>query len=286
MKIYVASSWRNGRQQEVVAALRAAGHEVYDFRHPAPGVSGFAWSDIDPEWQAWDSERFRAALDHPIAREGFRRDMAALALCDACVLVMPCGRSAHLELGYAIGSYRRTAILLEAGEPELMYRMVDALCTDLGELLQVVDEWTRSPAVAHCRACGCTDDDCRGCIERTGEPCHWVAEDLCSACADQDRTYLLQPDPGAPRLPSGVTTVVAEADGAKLGSATWWDDEPGDRRMAITVPRGSETDLRLQARVSSQSALPWLRYDPQRGVAVLGFPPDPAPAAADGGARP
>jgi chromosome partitioning protein len=33
-----------------------------------------------------------------------------------------------------------------------------------------------------CRICGCTDDDCRQCIEKTGKPCHWVAEDLCSAC--------------------------------------------------------------------------------------------------------
>lgn len=37
-----------------------------------------------------------------------------------------------------------------------------------------------------CRWCGCTDDDCSGCIERTGEPCYWVAADLCSACADTD----------------------------------------------------------------------------------------------------
>jgi hypothetical protein len=36
-----------------------------------------------------------------------------------------------------------------------------------------------------CRVCGCTDDDCRQCIEKTGEPCHWVEEDLCSACADE-----------------------------------------------------------------------------------------------------
>ncbi|MDR1506340.1 MAG: hypothetical protein LBI67_04495 [Treponema sp.] len=36
-----------------------------------------------------------------------------------------------------------------------------------------------------CRVCGCTDLDCSGCIEKTGEPCYWVEEDLCSACADQ-----------------------------------------------------------------------------------------------------
>ena len=35
-----------------------------------------------------------------------------------------------------------------------------------------------------CRKCGCTDEDCSGCIERTGEPCYWVEDDLCSACVD------------------------------------------------------------------------------------------------------
>lgn len=34
-----------------------------------------------------------------------------------------------------------------------------------------------------CRQCGCTDDDCTECVERTGEACHWVEVDLCSACA-------------------------------------------------------------------------------------------------------
>lgn len=37
MKIYVASSWRNQYQPEVVATLRAVGHEVYDFKNPRPG---------------------------------------------------------------------------------------------------------------------------------------------------------------------------------------------------------------------------------------------------------
>lgn len=36
-----------------------------------------------------------------------------------------------------------------------------------------------------CRKCGCTDDDCSQCIEKTGVPCTWVEPDLCSACALQ-----------------------------------------------------------------------------------------------------
>lgn len=33
-----------------------------------------------------------------------------------------------------------------------------------------------------CRICGCTDDDCRQYIARTGMLCYWVEQDLCSAC--------------------------------------------------------------------------------------------------------
>ena len=33
-----------------------------------------------------------------------------------------------------------------------------------------------------CRVCGCTDDNCQGCILKTGHPCWWIAWDLCSAC--------------------------------------------------------------------------------------------------------
>jgi hypothetical protein len=37
-----------------------------------------------------------------------------------------------------------------------------------------------------CRACGCTDRDCSGCVKRTGKPCHWVEWDLCSACKKEE----------------------------------------------------------------------------------------------------
>jgi hypothetical protein len=133
--IYVASSWRNGRQAGVVQALRAAGHDVYDFREPEPGVHGFSWSDIDPNWQAWSPEQLVEALQHPIAQRSFACDMDALRACDTCVLVMPCGRSAHLELGHAIGAGKRTAVLLEDGEPELMWAAADWIGADLGDLM-------------------------------------------------------------------------------------------------------------------------------------------------------
>ena len=140
MRIYVASSWRNERQPEVVKALRDAGYSVYDFREPEPGVHGFHWSDIDPEWQQWTPAQFRDALNHPLAVEGFQRDLFALQEAQFCVLVQPCGISAHLELGWAEGAEKFTAVLLADGEPELMYGLVDHLCVDIDELLSVAEQ--------------------------------------------------------------------------------------------------------------------------------------------------
>lgn len=40
--------------------------------------------------------------------------------------------------------------------------------------------------MATCKKCGCTDNNCSQCIEKTGEACYWVDDnhDLCSACAE------------------------------------------------------------------------------------------------------
>lgn len=137
MKIYVASSWRCPDQQAVVGELRAHGFEVYDFRNPAPGNKGFHWSEIDPAWQSWNAEQYIASLRHPIAESGFALDWQAMLWADACVLVLPCGRSAHLEAGYFVGANKILMILTEdKNEPELMYKMATGVYTDLSDIIQ------------------------------------------------------------------------------------------------------------------------------------------------------
>ena len=139
MKIYVASSWRNLEQPFTVDRLRSMGHEVYDFRNPKPGNIGFAWSEIDPNWESWTVPEWREALTHPVAEAGFKADFSAMEWCDVMVLVLPCGRSAHLELGWAVGVGKRTAILtLEyQTEPELMAKMCDFIANSYDE----IEEW-------------------------------------------------------------------------------------------------------------------------------------------------
>lgn len=135
MRIYVASSWRNTIQPSVVRALREAGHEVYDFRNPCEGNTGFHWSDIDPNWQDWSPERYRECLEHPIAEHGYRNDYDAMKWADAFVGVQPFGRSASMEMGWAAGQGMKTILLLEDGEPELMVKMFHHICCSMDEVL-------------------------------------------------------------------------------------------------------------------------------------------------------
>lgn len=127
MRIYLASSWRNEQQPAALEELRAAGHEVYDFRNPAPGNTGFGWKQCDPGLvDDLTVERLRRVLAHPVACAGFKCDFDAMRLADACVLLLPSGMSAHLEAGWCSGAGKLVAVLApEIREPELMYKLFD-----------------------------------------------------------------------------------------------------------------------------------------------------------------
>lgn len=141
MNIYLASSWRNMLQPGIVSILRSAGHEVYDFKNPSPGKHGFGWKSIDPNWENWTPEEYRKALQTDIAKAGFKSDMDALKACDCCVLLLPSGRSASWEFGWAIGAGKKGAvIMLEKYEPELMY-LGNPILTTMDEVM----DWAGIP---------------------------------------------------------------------------------------------------------------------------------------------
>lgn len=39
-----------------------------------------------------------------------------------------------------------------------------------------------------CKHCGCTNEDCRQCIEATGFACTWVSLNVCSRCRDEGKS--------------------------------------------------------------------------------------------------
>lgn len=134
-KIYVASSWRNAYFPEVVRKLREYGHEVYDFRNPPHGKGGFRWSSVDENWENWSAGEYIKGLSHPLAEEGFASDLEAMEWADVCVLVLPCGRSAHAEAGWMQGSGRPVMVYIpEKQEPELMYKLFTLVSDSLEEI--------------------------------------------------------------------------------------------------------------------------------------------------------
>ena len=58
---------------------------------------------------------------------------------DGCVIVLPCGKSAHLEVGWMAGAGKQTIVYVPKGEqtePELMYLCCDGGVTDsMGDVL-------------------------------------------------------------------------------------------------------------------------------------------------------
>ncbi|MBQ9310202.1 MAG: hypothetical protein IJ222_04980 [Bacteroidales bacterium] len=136
-RIYVASSWRNKYYPDVVAALNKAGHEVYDFRNPPHGGAGFHWTDIDENAPNWSFEEYAEGLSHPKAERQFQADLDALNWADTCVLVLPCGRSAHTEAGWMAGAGKRVIVYIpEMQEPELMYKLFDQVVGDIDSLVK------------------------------------------------------------------------------------------------------------------------------------------------------
>lgn len=128
LSVYVASSWRNEHQPGVVAALRADGIDVYDFRHPAAGDDGFAWREVEAAAKPWDAATLTRALAHPRSAEAFASDFGGMRAATACVLVLPCGKSAHLEAGWlAARGCPLVVFMPEPSEPELMYRLAPGL---------------------------------------------------------------------------------------------------------------------------------------------------------------
>jgi hypothetical protein len=144
MKVYVASSWRNKYHAEVVSVLQAVGHDVYDFKNPKQGKTGFHWSDVDPKWEGWIPDLFVKSLEHPIAQKGFQSDKQALVDCEVCVLVLPSGKSSHLEAGWVAGMGKLVVVYMpEQQEPELMYLLADKVVTSMGDIIRALAAWEK-----------------------------------------------------------------------------------------------------------------------------------------------
>jgi hypothetical protein len=117
--LYIFGSMKNPRVPEIAKIFREWGYDAFDdWYSPGP--------DADDWWQDYEHKRGRTyaeALDSHHAKNVYDFDHFHIQRADGGVLVMPAGKSAHMELGY-MSAEKPTFVLFDK-EPErydIMYR--------------------------------------------------------------------------------------------------------------------------------------------------------------------
>ena len=131
--IYLIGSLRNPAVETVANTLRSEGYDVFDdWRAPGPTA--------DDCWRDYEKGRGRTyvqALQGAAAINIFEFDKRNILASDTVVLVLPAGKSGHLELGWALGQGKRGYILLDDPERwDIMYRFATGVVDNIEALVR------------------------------------------------------------------------------------------------------------------------------------------------------
>ena len=125
-KLYIIGSLRNPKIPKIANELREEGFEVFDDWFAAG-------PEADDKWRDYERKHRRRTLPEALkglaARHVYNFDMEHLEAADGVVLVLPAGKSAHMEFGWARRA-GKIGIVLLAGEPtryDVMYRIASAV---------------------------------------------------------------------------------------------------------------------------------------------------------------
>jgi hypothetical protein len=134
--IYLIGSMRNPEVPILANKLRLKGFDIFDDWY-SPG------KNADDEWQAYEKQRgrtYKQALQGEHAKDVFDFDHRNLDLSDAAVLLLPAGKSAHLELGYIRGC-RKPGFIYIPYEPDrfdVMYKFASDVVVNYEQLLEAL----------------------------------------------------------------------------------------------------------------------------------------------------
>lgn len=133
-KLYLIGSLRNPFVPVLGNDLRRLGFDVFDDWYAAG-------EKADDAWQAYEQGRghtFAEALRGYAAQHVFAFDHHHLLEADIGVLVMPAGKSGHIEAGFLAGQDKPVYVLLpeEPDRFDVMYAFFAGVFCSRGELLQ------------------------------------------------------------------------------------------------------------------------------------------------------
>lgn len=121
---FIASRWRNKEAVlDITHKLRRKGKSVYCF------IEGdgrdYELKDLDENYTPEEfMKRFESIPDwinSPKVKEVFKVDMNALKNSETLILLLPSGKSAHMEAGIAYGMGKKCIVVGELKETESLY---------------------------------------------------------------------------------------------------------------------------------------------------------------------
>jgi len=155
MRIYIASSSRSmDAVRALGSVLRDIGHYVYvfcDANEPAfSAASIIKKSSISKEFTP------QTAVRNPLVENVCGFNMAELRKADCVLLVLPAGKSAHLEAGFAKGAGKIVVLYgeMKMGEWDAMYGMLDRIF-NINETEQMMDWFKRALEVSRNATTSC-----------------------------------------------------------------------------------------------------------------------------------
>lgn len=140
MKIYLASSWKNEHLVRSMANyLTVLGHEVDDFTNDSNGRFTFSFNQI-PNVEELDA---KSVLNNPLVQRAYQEDKKWLDWSEIVIMILPCGKSAHLEAGYIKGSGKKLIIYsftdFPKGEFDVMYGFANLITNDIKEIEEFLE---------------------------------------------------------------------------------------------------------------------------------------------------
>lgn len=144
--LYLIGSLRNPRVPVVGDRLRAVGFDVFDNWYSGGPGADDAWRD----YERGRGRTYAQALKNHSAQHIYTLDRFHLNRAHGAVLVLPAGRSGHLEAGWFSATKPVFMLLDEQGEPDrldVMTQFLHGVCRDIGELEGAVSAypWPKVP---------------------------------------------------------------------------------------------------------------------------------------------
>lgn len=142
LRVYVAGSFNN------ICTCREAGGHIRDM-----GVQVYVFCDEDSHAYAWsmalreeiqiDTLTPMTAVEHDIVYKIYRAHMDELMRADVVVIILPCGKSAHLEAGWVKGMGGKLLIYgeMHKGEFDAMYCMADLVTDNFEHVIIRIQEY-------------------------------------------------------------------------------------------------------------------------------------------------